>query len=112
MKDESDDKAWWSDLFHGSTDPGSEVPADVWDSAVGAALDPETPSADPDLVPPDDAESVADDLGDDDLADDDLGYPLDDSVDHGDVVAGDDTHIAHPSEDHVEFGDPEGTDLM
>jgi hypothetical protein len=112
MQNESDDKAWWSDLFHGSTDPGSEVPADVWDSAVGAALDPDTPSADPNLVPLDDAESVADEFGDDGIADVDLGHPPHDSLDHDDLVTGDHAHLEHPSEGHVGPGDHEGLDHM
>jgi hypothetical protein len=110
MQDESTDKAWWSDLFHGSTDPALEVPADVWDSAIGGALDPETPGPDDDLVPPPDAESYTSDLGDDSLIDDDLGYSPHESVHHDDIVATDDVHIPHPSEGHVDFGDPEGFD--
>jgi hypothetical protein len=110
MQDESIDKAWWSDLFRGSTDPASEVPADVWDSALASALDPETPETDNDLVPPPDEESFTSDLGDGSLVDDDLGYSPHDSVDHDDIVATDDVHIAHPSEGHVDFRDPEGFD--
>lgn len=110
MQDELDDKAWWSGLFHGSTDPGLEVPADVWDSAIGAALDPQTPSADPELIPRDDGESVADGVGDEGVLSEDLGYPPHDSLDHDDHVASDDAHIAHPSEGHLGLGDHEGLD--
>jgi hypothetical protein len=61
MQGGSDEQSWWATLLNGGVDAGLAVPDEVWDSAVRAALDPETPPPPEDIVPSPEAELDPDD---------------------------------------------------
>jgi hypothetical protein len=86
--DLSDEQTWWSTLFIGGADPGMDVPDEVWDEALSAALDTDIPLGDDALVPSDDYGMAPDEADYDSLSLDPLdhlAHPQDEGH-HGDVA--------------------------